>query len=137
LIKDALKRDRKVGHHHMTWHDMGTFSPERVDYPIFTLPVVEAILDKEVKGGVLICGSGVGMSIAANRFPGIYAALCWSPEVARAAKEDDNANIIVIPADFVTEAQAHAIIDAWLSYEFKEHEYKERLELLEKLAQRK
>jgi len=75
------------------WLDVGTFNEERTDYPIFAKKVSKAILNGEAQEGVLLCGTGVGMAIAANRFPGIYAGLAWNEEIARLSKEDDNVNI--------------------------------------------
>ncbi len=112
---------------HIAWHDMGTSSLERTDYPIYAHAVVKELLTGKAAMGILICGTGVGMSIAANRHPGIYAALVWSIEIARRAKEEDYANILVIPADYVTAAQAVEMIRAWLKAEHKEGRYKERI----------
>src|SRR5262245_20565437 len=73
-----------------SWSDYGAHSPERTDYPLFIPPVIEALRKGTVDYGVLLCGSGIGMAIAANRYKGIYAGVVWNSEVARAAKEDDN-----------------------------------------------
>jgi ribose 5-phosphate isomerase B len=80
-----------------------------------------------------LCGSGVGMSIAANRHPGIFAALAWNQEVARQCKEDDNANVLVLPADFISEDQMMGIIMAWLGARFKGGRYQERIKMIDKL----
>jgi ribose 5-phosphate isomerase B len=79
----------------------------------------------------LICGSGIGVSIAANRFPKIYAALCWSPEVAKVAREHDCANILALSADFMPLEIVFDIIKTWLSAEFAGGRYQRRLEMLE------
>lgn len=115
----------------LQWLDVGTDSKDRVDYPFFAKKVCRNILNGKSSLGILICGSGVGMSIAANRFKEIYAALCWNEDVAKSAKADDNANILVLPADFVLAKDAFAIIKAWLYTEFKGDIYQKRLELID------
>ncbi len=111
--------------------DAGTFSHERTDYPIFAQRVCQDILNDCSKFGILICGSGVGMSIAANRHKKIYAALCWSPEVARCAKAHDNTNVLVLPADFLDSEVAIAIISTWLETPFKGGRYEQRLSMMD------
>lgn len=122
-LKQAIQTELAL----ITWHDMGTHSLERADYPLYAHAIVKELLTGKVAAGVLICGTGVGMSIAANRHTGIYAALVWSVEIARRAKEEDYANILVIPADYVTSAQAVEMIKAWLKAQHKEGRYKERI----------
>ncbi|MFA5074844.1 MAG: RpiB/LacA/LacB family sugar-phosphate isomerase [Candidatus Babeliales bacterium] len=111
------------------WIDVGTHAgaTTRVNYPMFAQKVCKNILENKSELGVLICGSGVGIAVAANRFKKIYAGLCWNKDVAKVAKEHDNINVLVLPADFVNESQAFDIINAWLSSEFKSGIYKERL----------
>ena len=113
------------------WLDNGTGSAERVDYPAYALAVTNDLMKQRAEVGILLCGSGVGMSIAANRVKGIYAGLCWSPAVATVAKEDDGINVLVLPADFVTVPEACAIIEAWLAARFKGGHYQERLARLD------
>jgi len=114
------------------WIDVGTNSKERTDYPIFAKKVCNNILKKESELGILLCGSGVGVGIAANRFRGIYAGVCWNTEIAKLAKGDDNINVLVLPADFVSKEQALLIIKSWLETEFKGGHYQKRLEMIEK-----
>ena len=116
----------------LQWIDVGTDSEIRVDYPIFAKKVCNNILNDKSDLGILICGSGIGVSIAANRFKGIYAGLCWNVEVTKSAKADDNINILALPADFVSAKDAFAIIEAWLYTEFKGDRYQKRLELIDK-----
>ncbi len=113
------------------WQDVGAFSQERSDYPVFTRPLVNLVQADEVAGGLLLCGSGIGMLIAANRCSGIYAGIAWQPEVARRAKEDDNINVLVLPADYITLEAAYACVYAWLTARFKEGRYRERLILID------
>lgn len=113
------------------WLDVGTNNAnERVDYPIFAKKVCDFVLVNKSALGILICGSGVGISIAANRFKKIYAALCWDEVVVKAAKEHDLANVLVLPADFISKEKAINIVDSWLKTEFKGGRYLKRLEML-------
>lgn len=112
--------------------DAGTNNGDRpVDYPVVTKKVCRSVLDGKAERGILICGSGVGVSIAANRFPKIYAALCWSADVAKVAREHDNANILVLPADFITIQEALQVVKVWLQGQFLGGKYQARLEMLE------
>lgn len=123
----ALKQEIQKLMPELGWHDCGTSSPEITDYPLYAHAVVRAVLTKTATQGVLLCGTGVGMAIAANRHPGIYAALVWNADVAKRAKEEDYANILVMPSDYVTAQQAVTMIKAWLNAESKEGRYKERV----------
>jgi len=113
------------------WLDMGTFDEERTDYPIFAKKVSEALLSGEAQQGVLLCGTGVGMAIAANRFPKIYAGLAWNEEIARLAKEDDNVNVLVLPADYLLNDQMVAMVKAWRDAQFNEGRYAKRIAMID------
>ncbi len=115
----------------LQWIDLGTDGKDCVDYPVFAKKVCKNVLDGKSDLGILICGSGIGMSIVANRFKGIYAALCWNEDVAKSAKADDNSNVLVLPADFLLAKDAFAIIKTWLYTEFKGDRYQKRLELID------
>lgn len=115
----------------ISWNDVGTSSDQRTDYPVFAKKVCSDILSQNADLGILVCGSGVGMSIAANRFKKIYAALCWNKDVARFARQDDNANVLILPSEFVDDDLAFLIIESWLNSEFKGNEYAKRLELID------
>lgn len=113
------------------WLDIGTFDEKRTDYPIFAKKVCTALRNGQVEQGVLLCGTGVGMAIAANRFAGIYAGLAWNKEIARLAKEDDNVNVLVIPSDFVSHDQMIAMINAWRLATFNEGRYAKRIAMID------
>ena len=115
----------------VAWTDVGCFSAERCDYPVFAQLVAKALLEKEADLGILLCGSGIGMAIAANRFTGIYAGLCFSKTIARMAREHDNVNILVLPSDFVSPDESLEIIKSWLHASFKGGRYQERLDLVD------
>jgi RpiB/LacA/LacB family sugar-phosphate isomerase len=120
---------------HLAWDDEGAYTVERSDYPVFAQKVCRALRDGRANQGILICGSGIGMAIAANRFPGIYAALCWNVEVARIAKEDDGSNVLVLPSDFVTLDQAVAMVEAWYHAKFKAGRYQGRLSMIDRITE--
>ncbi len=113
------------------WLDVGPENNDRVDYPVYADRVVDDLQEGRADCGVLICGSGVGMSIAANRHRGIRAALCWNAEIATRAKSHDNANILVLPSDFITPDEAVTAIQEWLDTDFKGGRYAERLEMID------
>jgi len=115
----------------ISWIDVGCFSSDRCDYPIFAQLVSSAILKKEADFGILLCGTGIGMAIAANRFTRIYAGLCWNSEIARLAKEHDNINVLVLPSDFVSPDESIEIINNWLHTEFKAGRYQKRLDMID------
>lgn len=116
---------------HIDWIDVGTDSQERTDYPIFADKVVKLMQEGTVHCGVLICGTGGGMAIAANRHEKIYAVVAWNAEIARRCKEEDNANILVIASDFSSHVDAVNIIDMWLAQEFKGNRYAERIAMID------
>lgn len=130
-LKELLREKRTFGQHAITWEDVGTHSSEHTDYPLFAHRVAHLLLSNQVDYGVLICGSGIGESIASNRFPHIYAGLVWHEDVAKIAKEHDNVNVLILPADYITDETAHACIEAWLSAKFKGGRYQERLDMIE------
>ncbi len=113
------------------WIDVGAFNKERSDYPTFAQLAAHELLEKKADLGVLICGSGLGMAIAANRFRGIYAAVAWNEESARVGREDDNTNLLVLPSDFLDGEQVIAILRAWLRAEFKGGRHQDRLRMID------
>ena len=109
----ALKREK------IEVIDKGTYSEESVDYPDFVHPVAELVESGAADLGVLICGSGNGVSMAANKHQGIRAALCWKDELASLARQHNNANIISIPARFVSAKLARQMVRTFISTEFE------------------
>lgn len=99
--------------------DFGTYSEDSVDYPDFAHPVASAVENKEFDLGILVCGSANGVAITANKHQGIRAAICWTEELAKLARQHNNANILCIPARFVTVEEAEKITAAFLSTEFE------------------
>lgn len=92
------------------------------DYNEFAAVVSQEVLNFDDNLGILFCHSGIGMSIASNRHVGIRAAIAWNEEVAKAAKRENNANILILPAGFLDEMQAQAIVRAWLEESFLNNE---------------
>lgn len=113
------------------WTDVGAYDDQRSDYPLYAQRVVELILSGAVDCGVLLCSTGIGMAIAANRHTSIYAAVVWNENVARQAKAEDNMNVLVLPADCVSFDQSVAIIQEWLATSFKGGRYAERLAMID------
>jgi ribose 5-phosphate isomerase B len=99
--------------------DFGTYSADSVDYPDFAHPVAESVESGESTFGILVCGSANGVAITANKHQGIRAAICWQTEIAELARLHNNANIICVPARFVSEATAKEMVSTFLSTAFE------------------
>ena len=118
--------------------DWGPTEIHSVDYPDYAALVVQSILTGECERGVLICGSGIGMSIAANRYPGIRAALCREPVSATFARAHNDANVLVLGERFTGIALAEAIVQTWWTTAFEGNRHIQRLDKIERLvAERK
>ena len=113
--------------------DVGTASDERTDFPVYTDKVVNLIKEKQAQLGILLCGSGIGMAIAANRHRGIYAGVVWNETIAKKAKEHNNANLVVLPSDYITDEQVMPILNAWLDATFNGRRYAERIAMIDKI----
>jgi ribose 5-phosphate isomerase B len=99
--------------------DLGANSEAPSDYPDFAHPLAREVSDGEAKRGVLLCGSGVGVDIVANRYPHVRAALAWMPEIAELSRKHNDSNVLVIPARFVSDDSAVEILDRWLKTDFE------------------
>jgi len=99
--------------------DLGTFSDESVDYPDYGEKVGRAVASGEVEQGIVICGSGIGISIAANKIDGVRAALAWNAETAGLARQHNDANVLAIGARTTPKDDIPKIVDAWFSTEFE------------------
>lgn len=99
--------------------DKGTFGSESVDYPDFAHQVAKAVAEKEVEFGMLICGSANGVSMTANKYSEVRAAIAWLPEIAALAKQHNNANVLCLPARFISEKMAKEIVEAYVENEFE------------------
>lgn len=111
-----------------TTKDFGTHSPESADYPDFAHPVADAVEKKEFEFGLLICGSANGVAITANKHQGIRAAVCWTEELADLARKHNNANVVCIPARFISIELAEEILDRFLHTSFEGGRHSRRVE---------
>lgn len=107
--------------------DVGTNSPESADYPDYARVVAEKVSSGERKRGVLICGTGIGMSITANKFPGVRAALCMNEYMAKVARSHNDSNILALGGRVLDEDQARAILKKWLETKFEGGRHARRL----------
>ena len=101
------------------------------DFPDYGKPVAEAVSDGVVQRGILTCGTGLGMSYTANRFPHVRAAVAWSPEIAELARKHNDANILVLPSRFVSEQEGLDILHTWLDTKFEGGRHQRRVEKIE------
>jgi len=112
----------------IAYFDFGCFSNESVDYPEFAHAIGEAIDSGKYEIGITFCGSGQGISIAANKHQNVRSATCWNPEIAALAKQHNDANICAIPGRFVTDDEAIAIVEAYLNADFEGGRHARRVE---------
>lgn len=111
--------------------DIGTHSPASTDYPDYAHPLAELVESGAVKRGVLLCGTGLGMAYAANRHHGVRAAVVWSPEIATFARSHNDANVLVLPARFVSEEDAVSILKNFLDTPFEGGRHQTRVDKIE------
>ncbi len=128
-LKEALKEsfDGMV--------DVGTYSEDSVDYPDFAAKVARAVSSGEFDRGILICGSGVGMSIVANKFSGVRAALCTDIDTARMSRMHNDANILVLAGRRTDVKTAAAIVKVWLDTPFEGGRHKRRLDKIKNIEE--
>jgi len=112
----------------LPYHDFGTYSKDSVDYPDFAHPVANAVEKEEASFGILLCGSANGVAITANKHQAVRAAVCWGEELAKLAREHNDANIICIPARFVREGDAEKMVDIFIHTEFEGGRHLRRVE---------
>ncbi len=125
FIKEKFEKE-------INWTDMGPSSADRVDYPDYAHQVAESVSNNTVDLGILICGSGNGVCMTANKHEGVRAGLAWEAELASLAREHNNANVICLPARFITEDQAVEIVRAYVNAEFEGGRHETRVQKIEK-----
>jgi ribose 5-phosphate isomerase B len=126
LLKEAVRQHLvSAGHEVM---DYGTASEESTDYPDYGAVAARAVARGDVELGILVCGSGVGMSMVGNKVHGVRAALAWHPEIARLSRQHNDANVLCLPARFLGIEQALEIVDAWLDATFEGGRHGRRVE---------
>ncbi len=128
-LKERLKSE--LGAMGYEVDDVGTTSEDSVDYPDFAHRVADRVERGEARRGILLCGSGLGMSYAANRHHGVRAAIAWSPEIARLSREHNDANVLVLPARFIEADEGVEILRTWLETSFEGGRHVRRVEKIE------
>ena len=130
-LKEELKKymDEKE----IEYKDFGTMSEESIDYPNIAKKVAMAVQSKECEKGILICRSGIGMSICANKFKGIRCTPCYEEETAKYARMHNDSNVLALGADYITTNEAICIFRMWLATEFEGGRHEERLKLIEEV----
>ena len=115
------------------YEDMGTASTDSVDYPDYAKKVGEAVSHGDYAQGLLVCGSGTGMAIAANKIKGVRAAVAWSPDIARLARQHNDANVLALPARFMSDEEAAGVLKAWFDADFEGGRHARRVEKIVEL----
>ncbi len=111
----------------ITYHDFGTHSTESTDYPDYVHPLAQSISKDEFSLGIVICGSGNGVNMTANKYPQIRSALCWLPELAELARQHNDANVLALPARFIDHTLALQITQSFLSSSFEGGRHQNRV----------
>ena len=128
-MKNELKAYLEGKGHTVT--DLGTHSEERTDYPLYGKAVAKAVVGGDAKLGIVVCGTGVGISIAANKTWGVRAVVCSEPYSAMLSRQHNNTNVLAIGARVVGTELAKMIVDAWLGAEFEGGRHLDRINMLE------
>jgi ribose 5-phosphate isomerase B len=115
-----------------TVRDLGTNSDASTDYADYAHPLAQQVSDGMAQRGVLLCGTGLGMSYVANRYPHVRAAVAWTPEIAELARRHNDANVLALPARFLSEEQARQILEKWLDTPFDGGRHERRIEKIER-----
>lgn len=115
------------------YDDFGTVSTESVDYPDYARKVGEAVARGDYQQGLLVCGSGTGMAIAANKVPGVRAAVAWNEEIARLAREHNDANVLSLAARYTTPEENDKIVRAWFGAHFDGGRHQRRVDKIKEI----
>lgn len=130
-LKEEIKKylDEKE----IEYKDCGTYSEQSVDYPDIAKDVAKRVQSKECDSGILICRSGIGMSIVANKFKGIRCAKCENEEEAKFSKMHNDSNILALGADYISTSTAICVVRAWIATPFEGGRHAERIKLIEEI----
>ncbi|MDB4195637.1 MAG: ribose 5-phosphate isomerase B [Flavobacteriales bacterium] len=120
-IKEVL-REKNIA-----FEDKGPFSEESVDYPDFGHKVAESVQNEESNFGIAICGSGNGINMTVNKYPKVRGALCWTKQICELARQHNNANVLSIPARFISENLALEIVEAFIKTDFEGGRHERRI----------
>jgi len=112
--------------------DLGAQTPDPSDYPDYAHPVAEAVSTGKARRGVLLCGSGIGMDIVANRHPHVRAALAWNPEIAELSRRHNDSNILVLPSRFMSDEEAEQSLRTWLETDFEGGRHGRRVDKIDR-----
>ncbi len=132
LLKESVKT--YLSANQITFSDIGTFKEESVDYPEFAYKVANAVLQEEADMGILICGTGIGMSISANKIKGVRAAVVHNKETAELSRLHNNANVLCLGSKTTKADDALKIVDTWLNTSFEGGRHERRIGLINKLT---
>ena len=119
----------------LTVKDLGTYSPERCDYPGLAYNLAKEIRQGRFRRGILVCKTGIGNSIVANRLPGVRAALCYNPRAARLSRQHNDSNVLVLGSAFVNIGLAKKILSVWLNTPFQEGRHRKRLNQIKQIEE--
>lgn len=111
--------------------DLGASSAESTDYPDYAHPLAQEISRGDARRGILLCGSGIGMDIVANRYPHVRAALAWKPEIAELSRRHNDSNVLVLPARFLSDEDGVEIMKRWLDTNFEGGRHERRVEKID------
>lgn len=132
-LKETIKKHLQDKGHEV--EDVGTYSKESCDYPLYGFKVANKIINGEAERGVLICGTGVGISLAANKVKGIRAVVCSEPYTAKMARMHNNAQIVAMGARVVSDGLATDIVDAFMNAEFEGGRHQRRVDILSRIEE--
>ena len=131
VLKEQLKaylKKKSIG-----VKDLGTYSKDRCDYPVFAYELAKNISNGKFKRGILICKSGIGTAIVANRFPGVRAALCHNLKITKLSRQHNDSNVLVLGSAFVKPDQAKRMVTAWLNTKFLGGRHLRRVQLIDQI----
>ena len=128
-LKETIKRELEQRGFEL--HDFGTYSEDSTDYPDYAHSLSESLINNEYDVGILMCGSGNGINMTANKHKGIRAALCWKEELAELARKHNDANVVSLPARFISEEEAIKIVDSFLGTEFEGGRHGKRVDKID------
>ena len=130
-LKEEIKKylDEK----NIEYKDYGVVNEERADYPLIAKEIAKVIQNKECDKAILICRSGIGMSIVANKFRGIRCAACYNEEMAKYSRLHNNSNVLALGADYISINEAICILRMWIATEFEGGRHQERIDLISEI----
>jgi ribose 5-phosphate isomerase B len=126
LMKEFLKKNLRAKGYN--FEDYGAFSEEPVDYPDMIHPLAKDINDGKIKKGVIICGSGNGVAMVANKYKNVRAAICWNQEIVKLSRQHNDANVVVLPARFISFEEALQFVKLFLTTDFEGGRHQRRVE---------